>query len=150
VTSIVKTLEKREIHLFAFLLLGSPLFDPLNFCDFRSADDMSPVEYVRRFLNQRIRVLLIDGYPQILGVFVALDHTKILILTDSVVVVEDNEHEVDVAFIPLVHVQSMELAVECCKQSLVLTSERVSSADARSMVLDGINVTRGTDVRHSQ
>jgi hypothetical protein len=37
---------------------GSPLFDPSSISDFRSADDVSPVEYVPGFLNQRIQVFL--------------------------------------------------------------------------------------------
>jgi hypothetical protein len=90
---------------------SEPQFDSFSIRDRRSADQTSPIEYVHGFLNQRFRILLIDGVRQILGVFVVLDHTQTLTLKDCIEVVEDHEREIGVALIPLAQVQNMELAV---------------------------------------
>jgi small nuclear ribonucleoprotein (snRNP)-like protein len=87
-----------------------PLFDPFIIGECRSVDDTSPIEYVRGLLNQRLRVFLIDGFREMLGIFVALDHRQTLVLKDCVEVAEDHEREVGFALIPLVQVQSIELA----------------------------------------
>jgi small nuclear ribonucleoprotein (snRNP)-like protein len=86
-------------------------FDPFTLGNRRSLDVTSPIEYVRGLLNQRFRVLLIDGIRQILGIFVAFDHQKTLTLKDCVEITEGHERELGVVLIPLAQVQSIELAV---------------------------------------
>jgi small nuclear ribonucleoprotein (snRNP)-like protein len=86
-----------------------PLFDQFSLRDRRSADQTSPIEYVRGLLNKRLRVVLIDGKRQIIGTFVAFDHTKTLTLKDSIEVTDSHERELGVALIPLVHVSYMEV-----------------------------------------
>jgi small nuclear ribonucleoprotein (snRNP)-like protein len=87
-----------------------PGFDPFSLRDRASADQTSPIEDVRGLLNKRFRVFLIDGKRQIIGIFVAFDHTKTMTLKDSVEVAEGHEREVGVALIPLVQVSYMEVA----------------------------------------
>jgi small nuclear ribonucleoprotein (snRNP)-like protein len=89
---------------------GHPSFAPFSLSDRQSADQTSPIEYVRGFLNKRFRVVLMDGERQIVGIFVAFDHTATLILKDSVEYVEGHERELGVALIPLDHVSCLELA----------------------------------------
>jgi small nuclear ribonucleoprotein (snRNP)-like protein len=79
--------------------------------DRRSADETSPIEYVHNLLNQRLRVLLINEARQIVGVFVGLDSTGTLTLKDCVDRGENHEREFPWVCIPLVQIQSMELAV---------------------------------------
>jgi small nuclear ribonucleoprotein (snRNP)-like protein len=86
-----------------------PVFDQFSLSERGSADQTSPIEYVRGLLNKRFRVFLIDGKRQIIGIFVGIDRTKALTLKNSIEVAEDHEREVGVALIPLVHVSCMEV-----------------------------------------
>jgi small nuclear ribonucleoprotein (snRNP)-like protein len=85
-------------------------FDPYVTGERRSVDQSSPVAYVRGFLSRRIRVLLADGVRQIVGIFVALDHTGTLTLRDGIEMFEGHERPLGFVLITLPQVQSMELA----------------------------------------
>jgi small nuclear ribonucleoprotein (snRNP)-like protein len=89
---------------------GRIRYDPFTLRDRDSADPLSPISVVRGYLGRRLRVLLSDGSRQIIGVFVALDHTGTMTLRDGVELVEDRERKLGNVQIPLVEVQSMETA----------------------------------------
>jgi small nuclear ribonucleoprotein (snRNP)-like protein len=89
---------------------GRTRYNPFALHDRYSADPTSPITVVRSYLGKRLRVLLSDGTRQILGIFVALDHTGTLTFREGVEIVDTHERTLGTVHIPLIHVQSMETA----------------------------------------
>jgi small nuclear ribonucleoprotein (snRNP)-like protein len=76
---------------------------------YMTADQNSPIAYVRKLLGRRMRVLLYDDCREIMGVFAALDSTARLTLRDGFEIFEDHACALGIVLIPLSQVHSMQL-----------------------------------------
>jgi small nuclear ribonucleoprotein (snRNP)-like protein len=64
---------------------GNPAhFDEYLVRQAESGDPESPIRYVRSFLGRKLSVLLMDNVRQIIGIFVALDKSEQITLTEAV------------------------------------------------------------------
>jgi small nuclear ribonucleoprotein (snRNP)-like protein len=87
---------------------GQSEFDRFVVRNAQSADPTSPINYVHALLGKRLCVVLMDQ-RLLTGIFVCLDKTGQLFMTNTVEDTEGHQRELGKAVIPLAYIQAMEL-----------------------------------------